>query len=97
MRSTVKINLFLTKDLSKYNIAMFYGMISNVIRDAENMLKNLIVFIALLLFLVGLFFLRSKKTGGLSPESGMIIDALNSIGNGADSNGQAQTFFKDVN
>jgi len=44
---------------------MFYGMISNVIRDAENMLKNLIVFIALLLFLVGLFFLRSKKTGGL--------------------------------
>ena len=61
------------------------------------MLKSLIIFIALLLFLIGLFFLRSRETGGLSPESGMIIDALNSIGNGADPNGQAQTFFKDVN
>ena len=48
------------------------------------MLKNLIIFIVFLLFLVGLFFLRSKKTGGLSPESGMIIKALNSLGNGAD-------------
>ena len=66
---------------------MFYGKISNVIRDVENMLKNLIIFIAFLFFLIVLFFLRSKKTGGLSPESGMIIDALNSIGNGADSNG----------
>ena len=61
------------------------------------MLENLIVFIALLLFLIGLFFLRSRKTGGLSPESEMIIDALNSIGNGADPSGQAQTFFKNVN
>ena len=48
------------------------------------MLKSLIVFIAFLLFLIGLFFLRSRKTGGLSPESGMIIDALNSIGDEAD-------------
>ncbi len=40
------------------------------------MLKSLIVFIAFLLFLIGLFFLRLRKTGGLSPESGMIIDAL---------------------
>ncbi len=54
------------------------------------MLKSLIIFIVLLLFLIGLFFLRSRKTGGLSPESGMLIDALNSIGNGADPNVQAQ-------
>ena len=54
------------------------------------MLKSLIIFIVLLLFLIGLFFLRSRKIGGLSPESGMLIDALNSIGNGADPNVQAQ-------
>ena len=46
------------------------------------MLKSLVFFIAFLFFLIGLFFMRSRKTGGLSPESRMIIDALNSIGNG---------------
>lgn len=53
------------------------------------MLKGLIIFIVFLLFLIGMFFLRWRKAGVLSPESGMIIDALNSIGNGSDPNGQA--------
>ena len=53
------------------------------------MLKSLMIFITFLPCLIGLFLLRSKKTGGLSPESGLIIDALNSIGNGSDPNGDS--------
>ena len=53
-----------------------------LLRNGVNMLKSLVFFIAFLFFLIGLFFMRSRKIGALSPESRMIIDALNSIGNG---------------